>query len=568
MVVIMDAIILLVAWSCELWYDCVMNKLIVHPKWFDRIIPVTSAPSLELSDLWIRTKDARRIPFVPNPVQSAYMSHIGWDEMGLSSLRGRRDMVLKARQQGFSTMILAFAYLYCATQPNTYGMIVAHEAEATKRLFDIIKRYHDNLPSELRPETKYNTRTELYFKGLDSTLTVATAGSDNIGHGATLQFLHMSEWSRWPSLEPMVGLMEALSPHGYGVIESTANGINHMYDEWQAIKRGESKWCGYFSPWFAHPDYRSDASDFVPDAEEERLAADFGLTLGQLAWRRDKIWEMRQQGGSERFMEQYPATDAEAFISSAESHVYPVEYLREILGSALSCKPIITFKPGDVLSGTMDVWEEPQDGELYVIGADVAEGRASDGGSHDYSTFEVFNVRTGAQAASYYGRPDTDAYGNDIALVSGEYNDAIVRIERNGPGLAVINVLSKLGVRMYQHRVASRGYTPLEQTVDGWPATRQTKDVRDACLQSALQDAAAGIGDIQLRSPRCIEQLMRYVHLGSGRKGGENGAHDDHNTSVGLAWAERMDQLPNLRSKRVGHHVKRRKISGRIVKRS
>src|SRR5579872_4316282 len=100
----------------------------------------------------IRTKKGEIVPLVLNRVQKRFV------EVVLRQLqtRGRvRMVVLKARQQGLSTVISALQYWYLSQNKAMKGLVMAHEAESTQALFDMYKRYHDNCPDWVKPSTKY-----------------------------------------------------------------------------------------------------------------------------------------------------------------------------------------------------------------------------------------------------------------------------------------------------------------------------------------------------------------------------------------------------------------------------
>src|SRR3546814_7101401 len=111
-----------------------------------------------------------------------------WQETGLI-----RVVILKARQLGFSTVVGAFLYWWISQHKATKGIVVTHKADATNALFDMTKRYHAEVPDFLRPSTVRANSKELKFDKLDSGYTVATAGSDTVGRGETLQAAHLSE---------------------------------------------------------------------------------------------------------------------------------------------------------------------------------------------------------------------------------------------------------------------------------------------------------------------------------------------------------------------------------------
>jgi hypothetical protein len=77
-----------------------------------------------------------------------------------------------------------------------------------------------------------------------------------------------------------------------------------------------------FVPWYWQDEYRRAVPDgFALDAEEIEYAALYGLDLQQMAWRRNKIGELKDPI---LFKQEYPATAAEAFqMSGHDSYIPP-----------------------------------------------------------------------------------------------------------------------------------------------------------------------------------------------------------------------------------------------------
>ena len=64
--------------------------------------------------------------------------------------RGRANIVLKARQMGISTWVAGRFFLKTVTQPGTLSVQVAHTQEAAEEIFRVVRRFHSELPEELR----------------------------------------------------------------------------------------------------------------------------------------------------------------------------------------------------------------------------------------------------------------------------------------------------------------------------------------------------------------------------------------------------------------------------------
>lgn len=514
-----------------------------------------------LADLKISTKQGSLIPFVPNEVQASYLDVLCPDwRLGDTSLRGRRERILKARQEGMSTLILALIFLDTINHPRRRSLIVAHDLESTEILFEMIHRYQAELPDEKRIPTQRSNRRELYWPSIDSRIFVATAGRDSVGRGATLHNLHKSERALWKvaDLEMLdAGLNEAVPTHGNIFEETTANGMGHFYSDWQASKEGQDGYAARFFPWFIHSEYRAIApEDFAATEEEDKLVAAYGLDTEQLEWRRQKVRDLK-----DLFPQEYPCNDIEAFRRSADNAYYATAYLQDLLlwlqrpeNAPLERLSMEEEYVGG--TGTLEIYEWPEKNIPYVIGADVAEG-IHDDKDHDYSTADIFRGDTWEQVASYHGRPDPVAFAELLAFLGGNewYKDAFLIVERNNDGKTTLAELARLGYsNLYHHKIVRmvEGQRE-EQTKAGYETTEGSKRIRDNRLARAILEASWGVETFLIRSQRAINELIHYVKLPNGGARGEGKCHDDHNTSVGqalYALQERGHLLPRAHDER------------------
>jgi phage terminase large subunit-like protein len=69
------------------------------------------------------------------------------------------------------------------------------------------------------------------------------------------------------------------------------------------------------------------------------------------------------------------------------------------------------------------------------------ESRIGNGAGSDYSVAQVLRRDNGHQVAEIRYRADVDEFADDLARLGRLYNDAIIAIERNGPGTAVLTQL-------------------------------------------------------------------------------------------------------------------------------
>lgn len=269
----------------------------------------------------IRTKRGSVDPFVLNKAQ-LYLHDIL--EKQLKETGKIRAVILKGRQQGVSTYVQARYFHKTITSQGIKTFILTHEAEATKNLFEMTKRFYDCLPDGLCPRAEKDSTKELRFNALDSGYSVGTAGNKGAGRSQTVQLCHCSEVGFYPHAEEHAqGLMQAIGTQAGTelILESTANGLgNYFHSVWTGAEQGTNGFIPIFIPWYWQDEYTDSGRGFRPSDEENELYDQFkedGLTWSHIAWRRKKIYEFHNEFdiGKIRFDQEYPMTSAIAFTN-------------------------------------------------------------------------------------------------------------------------------------------------------------------------------------------------------------------------------------------------------------
>lgn len=230
-------------------------------------------------NLMIVDKEQQVVPFILNKIQRRYL---------LEDATGR-DVILKARQQGFSSVILAMFTADFILKNNTRSVIVADKADNASELLDrvkfYIKCYEDKTGITL--PLKYNSKYELYNEYNGSRYTIGTAENKEIGRSKTITNLHLSEFAYYPDAEKLfAGIMQAVVPEGKVIIETTARGFNYFKEFWMECVVGVRP----FEPLF----YK--ASDFY---SQEALL-------------------MKRKELGRLYDQEYPETAEDAFLTSGE----------------------------------------------------------------------------------------------------------------------------------------------------------------------------------------------------------------------------------------------------------
>lgn len=305
-----------------------------------------------------------------------------------------RAVVLKARKVGFSTQTQGMIVQRATQIPVHYALVVAQDTRTAGEIFSIGRRMWQDLPADVQPSIAYerNSRGGQKFMqfgessmlarragqmGLDSTIEISTARDVDAGRGLTIRSLHLSEVAFWPYPEKKLGLLNAVpdDPDSLIVEESTANGMNHFNDDWQAAVAGESGYFPMFTPWFEEEGYQRPFLDEIErgrfvdsigtgkygddelallelmEREIPRLAAEAGMPLTEdeqaglrdrcyrhLNWRRWAI-PAKCQGDLTKFHQEYPATAEEAFLSTGR-RVFVPEVVAHVLEAVKVTDPV------------------------------------------------------------------------------------------------------------------------------------------------------------------------------------------------------------------------------------
>lgn len=280
-------------------------------------------PIWRLNNLYtIIDKDGKAIPFRPN-----------WAQQVLLGRFHSRNLILKARQLGFTTLMCLVQLDDCIFTPNTRAALIAHRLEDAKRIFrDKVKFPYDALDDALRsavPATQDSADTLTF--GNNSSFAVSTSA-----RSGTLNWLHVSEYGKicaqFPekAREIRTGSFPA-AENGVITIESTAEGEEGDFYERcrqaQELEAAEAELTKrdprfFFFPWWREPRYvqRRSTAPCSPDDVRyfERIESETGtvLTEEQRNW---WLAQERELGGDMK--REYPATPGEAFEQALEGAI-------------------------------------------------------------------------------------------------------------------------------------------------------------------------------------------------------------------------------------------------------
>lgn len=496
--------------------------------------------------LFIKTKDRGVVRWQLNEEQLKLLGEINKQEAAGKPVRG---VVLKPRRIGCSTLIEGKMFKSTTTKPYQRSMIMAHELDSSAELFEMVDLFYELLPREWKPMKRISNRRELVFdnpeagkprakRGLKSQIVIDTAEKKQVGRSKLIHMLHASELAFWPYAKDTLLAVQQCVPRAKGTMiikESTGNGVGgEFYKDYQDAKHGRTSYFCCFFPWFEHSEYRIPLTVSVEefedslDREEQALIREYGVDFEQLNWRR---WTVKEEcrGDVEKFRQEYPSNDIEAFIVSGRM-VFSGTILQEwakqtvppiLIGDLRRAGSHVNVRENP--HGYLRIWRMPQPGHQYVIGGDVAEGIDITETDYDYSVDHVYDREDLSLVASLHGHIEPDLFGDATALLGKAYNTAFIGVEANNHGLVTNKRLRDLGYPhlYYREDVESPGKRSRERRLGWYTSVRTKPTVIDGMAEHVNN------GTCSIKDGDTVAEMMTFVRKPDGKMQAQDGCHDD-----------------------------------------
>jgi hypothetical protein len=273
------------------------------------------------------------LPFVPNRAQRRLMSRLH-----------NRNLILKARQLGFTTLIsiLWLDTALFSVDPIRCG-IIAQDKEAAESIFrDKVKFAYKSLPDYLKEKFPVETenKSEIVFAHNHSSIRVATSM-----RSGTIHRLHISEFgkicAKYPdkAREVVTGSIPAVPLSGMLVIESTAEGQDgEFYAMTERSKALHQKrvmltpkdYRFHFFAWWEAPEYELDPEGVIFTEVDLIYFNDIESKMGRTLSDAKRAWWVATRdsdfGGDASLMwQEYPSTPEEAFQVSTDGCYYAAQ---------------------------------------------------------------------------------------------------------------------------------------------------------------------------------------------------------------------------------------------------
>lgn len=285
----------------------------------------------------IKDKSGQKVLFAPNKEQEDFYLN-----------QHCRDLILKARQLGFTTMCMIMSLDDCLFIKNHSAGCICHNLEAAKDIYENKIRFaYQNITDDqkaLLSEIGYNLPSPTSDKNNGYRFDNGSSIRVSTGYrGGTLQNLHISEFGsickKYPekAKEIVTGAFEAVPVGGVITIESTAEGREGYFYQYSNEAEKRSKlgdpltaldFKFHFYPWYLNNGYVLDSEKPINDIIQryfDKLSGEIGYEFSQeqMNWYQSKSEDLLDD-----MKREYPSTPKEAFEQSIEGAYYANQFAK------------------------------------------------------------------------------------------------------------------------------------------------------------------------------------------------------------------------------------------------
>ena len=381
----------------------------------------------------------------------------------------RFNVILKARQLGISTVTAAYVAWMMLFHREKNVLVIATKFNTAANLVKKVKAIIKHLPEWLRISTvDIDNRTSFVLSNGSQIKASSTSG--DAGRSEALSLLVIDEAAHVDGLEELwMGLYPTLSTGGRCIALSTPNGVGN---------------------WF-HKIY----------TESENKANDFYPT--KLVWSvhpdRDQAWfEKETRNMSKREI----AQELECNFNMSGETVFSSEDLDRISKQSVDPRHRTGF------DRNLWIWQERDANSSYLVAADVARGDGK-----DYSVCLVFKVETMEVVAEYQGKCTPDVFSRVLFDVAQEYGNALLVVENNSVGFAVLEKLKEMRYPNLYHSIKSTHEyieeyqaEQMSNAVVGFTTTSKTRPLIVAKMEEFIRNNL-----ITLYSSRILAEMRTFV---------------------------------------------------------
>jgi hypothetical protein len=384
---------------------------------------------------------------------------------------------------GKSTTAVSFIVHNLLFNELTSVAILANKQSSAKDVMSRLHTAYENLPKWMQQGVKSCNKHSLELE--NGSKVIASSTSASAVRGGTYNLLMLDEYAFVPEQIANTFMMSVYPTITSGknskiIVTSTPNGINHFYKLWVDAKEGRNGYHPQEINWYD-----------VPGRDEK--------------WRADQIANIGQKAFDQEFNTE--------FLGSSETL---------ISGSKLSA---ITTKQAIRKRNSLDVYEEPKAGHVYVTMVDTARGVEKD--YHAFVIIDITNPPYNVVAKYKNNELKPELYSDVVREVAFQYNQSFLLCEVNDIGNQVAkDLIDDEYPNMLLCSTKSRSGQFVGQNFSGKyelgvKMQKNIKKIGCLKLKTLIEENILMVNDLDIFS-----ELTTFVQKGASFEA-ETGRHDD-----------------------------------------
>jgi len=389
------------------------------------------------------------------------------------------------RQSGKSTVMVSYLLHYALFNPSVNIAILANKAATARDLLSRLQLAYEHLPHWLQQGVMSWNKGSLELENGSKILASSTSAS--AVRGGSYNIIFLDEFAYVPSnvAEQFFSSVYPTISSGKStkvMIVSTPHGMNMFYKIWTEAEEERNSYVPIEVHWSE-----------VPGRDEQ--------------WKKETIANTSEQQFNTEF-------ECE-FLGSIDTLISPSK-LR-----------VLTYKTPIQSNAGLDVYEQPKEGNTYLITVDVARGT-----SNDYSAYIVFDVsQVPYRVVAKYRDNEIKPliFPQKIYQVARAYNLAFVLIEVNDIGEQVANAMQydmeydnliMASMRGRAGQILGGGFSGGRAQL-GVRTTKAVKKIGCSNLKQLIEDNKLIVEDYDT-----INELSTFIVKGSSFEA-DDGCNDD-----------------------------------------
>jgi hypothetical protein len=396
----------------------------------------------------------------------------------------RFTIVLKARQLGISTIVAGYIAWLMLFHRDKNVLVVATKLTTAANLVRKVKGIIKHLPSWLKIAS-IDVDNKNSFELSNGSQVKASSTSADAGRSESLSLLVIDEAAHVENLSDLwTALYPTISTGGRCIALSTPNGVGDWFHEtYIKSESGQNEFFPVHLMWDVHPD-------------------------------RDREWfETETKNMSKRQIAQEYECN---FNTSGETVIDPddIQWLKKRIQEP-------KYRTG--IDRNYWIWEEFNQENTYLLVSDVSRGDGA-----DFSVFHIFKLETMEIIAEYQGKVTLDLFSEIVYNAGQEYGNAMVVVENNSVGFAVLDKLAdKAYPNVYHSIKSSHEYIDQYQAettssaIAGFTTSLKTRPLIIAKFEEFIRNKM-----LTIYSKRLINELDTFIWK-NGRPQAQRSYNDD-----------------------------------------